>query len=53
MLYSGVLEFSQEGVIKTCFVMCVKRWFGVEMKVEVVFSVVLVYPDCCQLYFAT
>lgn len=36
MSYSDVLVFSQDSIIKTCFVMCVKQRVGVDMKVEVV-----------------
>lgn len=41
MLYLGVLEFSQDSIIKACFMICVKQWVGVEIRVDVVSSI------CC------
>lgn len=41
MLYSRVLELSQDCIVKTCSVMYVKQWIGLERKVEVVSSI------CC------
>lgn len=53
MLYSGILELSQDFIIETCSVMHVKHWIGVERKAEVVvFYMLLVYQDNWQVYFA-
>jgi len=51
VLYSGVLEFFQDSIIKTCFVMHVKRWVAIEMKVEVVSSVCCWYIQTAASFF--